>query len=258
MQPQPELGGARAMLLPAAALELTQFALHDPANNFLAKRVGYCANVNLLDAVPKVDGFFSLTPRESDQLLTFIYSVTNADFSRLKDFMGVAQTTAPGELLKWQARPNFLPLVTAGQRPVYLDETNALYTLAGSNFDGSKIVLLSPEDQSSVNTISNVTATVLNTHFTDRTVEAQVNASAPTLTVIAQTYYHNWHATVDGQPVPLLRANVAFQAVPVPAGLHRVRLKYVDTAFLWGARISLAAIGLSGVMFMLGDRRRRV
>ena len=256
MQPQPEFGGARAMLSPAAALELTRFALHDPANNFLAKRVGYCADANLLDAVPKVDGFFSLTPREFDRLLTFIYSTTNADFSGLKNFMGVAHITAPGESLKWQTRPDFLPLVTAGQRPVYLDDTNALYALAATNFDGAKIVLLSPEDKSSVNTTSDVTATVLNSHFTDRTVEAQVDATAPTVVVIAQTFYHNWRATVDGHTVPLLRANVSFQAVPVPAGQHRIRLEYVDTAFLWGAQISLAALGLSCVMIMLGSRRQ--
>ncbi|MEI7725851.1 MAG: hypothetical protein WCK09_12150 [Bacteroidota bacterium] len=118
MRPQPELGLSRAMLSPHADLELTRFALSDPKNNFLAKRLGYCANANLLDAVPKVDGFFSLTPREFDGLLWLIYSVTNADWSRLEDFMGVSQITAPGRLLEWQTRTNYRPLVTAGQRPV--------------------------------------------------------------------------------------------------------------------------------------------
>ena len=80
MNPQPELGGSRAMLSPSAALELTRFAVSDPKNNFLAKRIGYCANLNLLDATPKVDGFFSLTPREFDGLLSLIYSVTNGDW----------------------------------------------------------------------------------------------------------------------------------------------------------------------------------
>ena len=80
MQPQPALGESRAMVTPAAAMDFIRFALSDPKNNFLAKRLGYCANCNLLDAVPKVDGFFSLVPRENDGLISLLYGATNANF----------------------------------------------------------------------------------------------------------------------------------------------------------------------------------
>ncbi len=107
MNPQPALGGSRAMLSPAAALELTEFAVSDPKNNFLAKRIGYCANVNLLDAVPKVDGFYSLTPREFDSLLSLVYSATNGNWSGLEDFMGVSQYSSSTNILAWQPRVIF-------------------------------------------------------------------------------------------------------------------------------------------------------
>src|SRR5665213_85389 len=239
MNPQPELGGSRAMLSPAAALELTRFAVSDPKNNFLAKRLGYCANANLLDAVPKVDGFFSPTPREFDGLLTLIYSATNANFSRLEDFMGVAQTTAPDNLLAWQARTNFLPLMTAGQRPVFLDDTNTLSAFMRNDFDGNKIVFLPPEAKLFV-TVSNQTpAKILKPKFGTQTVDAEVDVAAPSLVVIAQTYYHNWRAEIDGRPAKLLRANVAFQALQVPAGTHQIHLFYQDHAFEIGAAVSI-------------------
>ncbi len=82
MQPQPALGESRAMVTPAAAMSFIRFALNDPKNNFLVKRLGYCANCNLLDAVPKVDGFFSLLPRESDGLTSLLYGATNANFPK--------------------------------------------------------------------------------------------------------------------------------------------------------------------------------
>ena len=199
MQPQPELGGSRAMLSPAAALELTRFAVSDAKNNFLAKRLGYCANANLLDGVPKVDGFFSLTPREFDGLLSHVYGMTNADFSRLEDFMGVSQTTAPANLLAWQARTNFLPLVTAGQKPVFLDDTNTLWAFGRNDFDGNKIVFLPPEAKSLV-TVSNQTiARILNSKFGNQTVDIEAEAAEPSLVVVAQTYYHNWRAE-SGRP----------------------------------------------------------
>ena len=239
LQPQPALGGSRAMVSPMAANEFINFAASDPKNNFLAKRLGYCANCNLLDAVPKVDGFFSLTPRESDAVLSLFYTTTNASFPHLEDFLGVSQITAPDSVFHWQSRTNFLPLVTTGQRPVFLDETNSLAALAQNNFDGSKMVFLPAETTNLVAVSNQTTATILNSKFGTQTVDAEVDAAAPSLVVVAQTYYHNWHAEIDGQASPLLRANVAFQAVQVPAGRHKVHLFYQDRAFEIGAAISI-------------------
>jgi hypothetical protein len=44
---------------------------------------------------------------------------------------------------------------------------------------------------------------------------------------------------VDRQPARLLRANVAFQAVQMPAGKHQVHLEYHDRAFEIGSAIAL-------------------
>ncbi len=242
MLPQPELGGSRAMLSPQAALELTTFAVSDPKNNFLAKRTGYCANANLLDGVPKVDGFFSLTPREFDSVLTEIYSAPTAGCTRLEDFMGVAQISAPTNVLAWQPRRTFLPLVTAGQIPVFANDASALAAFAQNNFDGSRMVVLSPSEKKSVQVASASNAKILGSKFRDNSVEIVAEAKSPALVVVAQTYYHNWRATVDGKPAKLLRANVAFQAVQIPAGKHRIRLAYRDRAFELGAAFSIAAL----------------
>jgi hypothetical protein len=239
LQPQPALGESRAMVTPLAANEFIHYGISDPQNNFLTKRLGYCANCNTLDAVPKVDGFFSLTPRESDDVQSLLYGATNADFPRLEDFMGVSQITAPDEFFHWQARKTFLPLVTAGQQPVFMNNTNTVQALFQSNFDGSKIVFLSPEAKPLVTATNQTNARVLNSKFTTQRVDIEVEASEPSLVVVAQTYYHNWRAYVDGRPAPLLRANHAFQAIQVPAGRHYIRLAYEDLAFQFGAAVSI-------------------
>ena len=265
MQPQPELGGARAMLAPTAALELTRFAVSDPKNNFLAKRLGYCANANLLDAVPKVDGFFSLTPREFDGLLTLIYENPQRDFSALLAFMGVAQVTSPTNLLAWQARTNFLPLVTGGQRPKVFFHDNQksdavmLRALAQNDFDASKTVLLSlPEGCLGwlVPISKPESVHVLNSQFGTQTVDMEVEINdVSSLVVIAQTYYHNWRAEIDGKPDTLYRANYAFQAVLVQAGRHHVHLFYKDRAFELGAAISLCMWVNCAISLVLMRRR---
>jgi hypothetical protein len=251
LQPQPALGGSRAMVSPAAANEFVNFAASDPKNNFLTKRLGYCADDNVLDAVPKVDGFFSLTPRESDAVLSLFYTTTNASFPRLEDFMGVSQITAPDEIFHWLARTNFLPLVTAGQKPVFLDDAKTLDGLLQNDFDASQIVFLPVAAKSFVTVSNQISAEVLHSKFGDQTVDAEVEAAAPALVVVAQTYYHNWRAEIDGKPATLFRANYAFQAVQVPAGKHQVHLFYQDCAFEIGALIAVPAWAICLAAFIL-------
>jgi hypothetical protein len=239
MQPQPVLGESRAMVTPTAAMDFIGFALGDPKNNFLVKRLGYCANCNLLDAVPKVDGFFSLLPRESDGLTSLLYGATNANFPKLNDFLGVSQIIAPDEFFHWQPRRTFLPLVTAGQKPVFLDDTGTLRALTQPDFDGGKMVFLPPEAKSLVIVTNQTTARVLSSQFKAQRADIEVEAAEPSLVVVAQTYYHIWRVYVDDQPAHLLRANYAFQAFQVPPGRHHVRLVYEDRAFQFGAAVSI-------------------
>lgn len=238
MNPQPTLGESRAMVAPAADVRFTQLALNDPKANYLAKRLGYFADCNLLDQVPKVNGFFSIYPRECGELNSALYLSTNACPEPLADFLAVSQMTAPGEYVKWRPRASALPLVTAGQRPVFLDDTNALYALLGAAFDPRRLVLLPPETRGLVSVTNQTQARVTLKHFEAQRVEVEVDATAPSLVVMAQTFYHCWRARIDGQPTRLLRANYAFQAVEVPQGKHVVRLDYRDYAFYTGAVIS--------------------
>ena len=254
LKPQPALGGSRVMISPLAAQSFVGFAVRDPKNNFLAKQLGYCANGNLFDAVPKVDGFFSLTPRENDEVLSLFYTTTNASYPGLENFLGVSHITAPDAIFHWQTRPNFLPLVTTGQKPIFLDDAKTLSALMQNDFDADKTVFLSPEIKSFVTVSNQTSAKILDSKFGNQTVDIDVEAQEPSLIVVAQTYYHNWRAEVDGQPTKLLRANVAFQAVQIPAGKHTIHLFYRDRAFEIGAVISICTWIFCGVGWLLQFR----
>jgi hypothetical protein len=239
MNPQPELGGSRAMISPKIFMSLIQLALRDPMKDYLAKRSGYVANANLLDGVPKVDGFFSLTTRENDGMFSLVYGATN-EFPRVEDFLGVSQITAPDDIA-WRPRTTFLPLVTAGQKPVFLDDADTLHALRESNFNGRQIVFLPPDAKPLVTITNQTEALIIGTKFGTQSVDIDAVAADTSLVVIAQTFYHDWRASVDGMDVPLLRANYGYQAVQIPTGRHHIRLYYEDRAFLIGAVISAAA-----------------
>jgi hypothetical protein len=56
--------------------------------------------------------------------------------------------------------------------------------------------------------------------------------------VLVDTHDPGWRAQVDGRPAALLQANVAFRAVPVPAGRHVVEMVYRPPLALGGLLLS--------------------
>jgi len=87
-------------------------------------------------------------------------------------------------------------------------------------------------------------------HITIRTR----GASAAVL-VLNDSLYAGWEATLDGVETPLLRANTAFRAVPVPAGEHVVEMHYRPRAFELG--LALSGITLALLVAATIDERFR-
>jgi uncharacterized membrane protein YfhO len=64
---------------------------------------------------------------------------------------------------------------------------------------------------------------------------------APGYVLVAENWYLDWHATVDGKDAPVLRGDQTFLTVPVPAGAHRMELVYRSARYRTGRWISLLA-----------------
>jgi hypothetical protein len=253
--PEPQAGEPRVMQTAAAAQRIRYINLSKPADDYLCRRLSLYANANLLDGVPKIDGFYSLYLREMAHILGLIYDYDgkNIDLKGLKDFLGVAHISATdksaNDAIEWVNRTNYLPLVTAGQQPFFVPETNTLINLINPNFDPRTMVILPPEAKARVTATNRTDAKITSPHLMPQRLEMQVTASAPSLVVLAQAYYHPWRAYVDGKRTELWRANYAFQALEVPGGQHQVSLVYEDSLFHLGVAISLGSLALCAVLW---------
>jgi len=158
--------------------------------------------------------------------------------------MRLQQLEARGALqaAKWVARTNYLPVLTAGQQPVFKSDAAALNAMCSSNFNPRTTVFLPESARQSVNVSNETVCAVQRDRYRQNEVEADVAAAAPSMVVLSQTYYHLWRAEVDGQRVPLFRANLAFQALQAPAGAHHVRLSYHDPLLALGAGASAVSL----------------
>ena len=226
--------------------------------------------------MPKVDGFYSLYVKEEFEARSILYLSTNSvptnalndkflahDIfyistnyfaTNLADFLGVCQITAPGRLFDWEARPTYLPLLTAGQKPVFVDATTPLLNLLAPAFNPRQIVYLPMEVISFVSVSNQTTVRIISRHVSAHRAALEIEAEQPSMVVAAQVFYPCWRVYVDGRPARLWRANHAFQALQVPAGRHEVQWIYEDRRFHAGITIS----GVTLLGCLAGMMRRRM
>ena len=68
------------------------------------------------------------------------------------------------------------------------------------------------------------------------------SAASDRLAVFSEIYYPNgWTATVDGQPLDLLRADWTLRAAMLPAGEHEVVMHFLPASYRTGAAVSRAS-----------------
>jgi len=87
-------------------------------------------------------------------------------------------------------------------------------------------------------------ARVLDERFNRVLLEA--SADGPALLVLGDAYAPGWTALVDGSPAPVIPVDLMLRGVVVPAGRHRVELRYLPPGFAWGCGLALLGLLLTG------------
>ena len=251
-------GESRAMLHPWLQQFMANAATPDPVADYLGQRRTLDLNANLIDDIPTTSGFFSLELGASAPVITLLNSYGHDLPEPLVNFVGASQISAPDTSFNWISRTNYLPLATAGQKPIFASNDETLKALASPNFEPRSTVYLPVEARGIITATNQTTAQVTPREASAERVVFGVAADAPALVVVAQALYVPWHAYVDGARVKLWPANGAFQALEVPAGHHEIMLLYEDNLFELGLVISLASlIGVGAIWRSAGKRGRQ-
>ena len=164
---------------------------------------------------------------------------SDADFQRVHS----------GDVKIYRAMDTLPRAYLVGQATEVADDSGALAVLADAAFDpADRVVLLGPELAAAglSNEVQAIKPAAANgrvsvDRFEPERVALQVDLPAPGVLVLSDSWYPGWQATVDGEPVPVLRANLLFRAVVLPAGVHDVVFEFKSASLRTGFMAALAA-----------------
>jgi hypothetical protein len=86
----------------------------------------------------------------------------------------------------------------------------------------------------------------------------RIAASTPrdALLVLSDNFFPGWRAFVDGREQPVVRGDMLFRTVPLPAGQHEVEFRFEPRSIQLGLIVTLASLLLLIALVIAGWRAR--
>jgi hypothetical protein len=131
----------------------------------------------------------------------------------------------------------------------------AIDSVSAGTHDPRDITWLAKAPGVALGPVAGATDTV--THYGLHDVAIDVNTPGAAIVRLADLWYPDWKATVDGRPVEILRADHALRAVVVPAGRHTVVFRYASASVAQGLTLSLVSGAIACMMLIAGALARR-
>lgn len=192
-----------------------------------------------------IGGYHGAKLRRYQDFITHVLLQENMRFSQAVSETGNAEG-AMG-ILKGAAMLNTKYIIGAGERPIPLNnalgpawvvhnvnwvDTNEDELFAIENTDVSQVALVHEEfkalvpDLRSEDSLSTESSVELVEYHPEGSTYS-VSTESDGMLILSEVWYpEGWSATVDGEEVPLVRANYILRALPILAGDHDVVLSY--------------------------------
>jgi hypothetical protein len=171
------------------------------------------------------------------QLLNIRYVVSVEPYQQLPPMLRVVHNGA-AQVLEFGAA---LPRVTVvGEYRVLSPPQAILDSVASGRFNSATLTFLEEDPRLTLGPVEGASATIDSYRLND--VAITVDTPGPGLVRLADLWYPDWVATVDGRPARILKADYLLRAVAVPAGRHRVEFHYRSKAVRHGLVLSIVSL----------------
>ncbi len=226
----------------------------DSGEDWLMMRAVLLPNMTMFDSIASLNNFDPLTPDRYTRWMDILSHAEGDERAMLLDISaaGVVETrdTQTNSGVRFQQLP-----VEIGARARWVrcaraarDPEEALQLVMTAAFDPDQAVVIEGLKSQQITGCADggVRGVVDLVDEAPGGLEYRVHADQPGWLLLSDTWYPGWRAFVDGDEVPVLRADYLFRAVQIPAGDHRVRFSYRPPPFYIG--LAMTAITLLAVI----------
>lgn len=230
---------------------------------FLAHREMLTQGMMLYFGIDEVFGYDSLFVREAYAIHDQLFSMAYAQQSRFFDLLNVRYLSSPvselgppfekvysGAEANLFLNHNALPRAFLVEKAVKVQNfQEALDRLTSLDFDPLKELLLEEESPYALGSPKGENELKIKEYSMNQARMSARVSDKPWL-FFSDTYYPGWKAFVDGKPVKIYKANVAFKALRLSPGAHDIIWRYDPWLFKVGAAVSL--LSLAALLSALG------
>jgi hypothetical protein len=240
---------------------------------------GFPPETNIVYGISEVRGYNAL---ETSEYLAFLsaagdYSVPYRHFrtlhfsryeSKLADFLNVEYIITSRPLdhpklsLVWSGgayvyrNGSAMPRAFVVHETEVLDDSTAVAArLRDPAFDPGKTALLVQGPRLVDREGPDARVRILD--YAPEAVRIEASLEREGVLVLGDAWYPGWTAAVDGLPADVLKTNLAFRGVHLPAGAHVVEFRYDPPSFRAGLWISGGAVAFAAAWVGLAFRRNR-
>ena len=211
----------------------------------------YVRLVQSVDPAAIVGGKYFLAFRDPRVAATPILSLLSVEWVAADRPVPLPQEPVTSGAVALFRNPDFRPrFYVVPRAEPYDDVARARERLLSPSFDPRVSVLVPAAQASAPRPAPEAAPTeasgVALVRYEPHAVELDVQSRGGVL-VSSEAFYPGWDSLVDGEPAETLRVNTAFRGVAVPAGRHRVTMKYVPRSFLAGLMLSGVALGVTSL-----------
>lgn len=204
-----------------------------------------------------IGGYHAVKLRRYDDLINKYFSTT--DQIKTVNILNMMNTKyfLVGDQQKPQITPN--PEANGNAWFVsdikFVDNPNEELNETG-NVDTKKIAVISKDDKAyfnGKNLAKDSTAYLDLKTYQPNELSFESSSKTPQLAVFSEVYYpHGWNVYLDGNKVDYIKANYLLRALYVPAGKHKIEMKFEPAVIEKGKLFSMISFGLFVLLSLIG------
>ncbi|MFC0343407.1 YfhO family protein [Epilithonimonas hispanica] len=204
-----------------------------------------------------IGGYHAVKLRRYDDLINKYFSTT--DQVKTVNILNMLNTKY--FLVGDQQKPEITPNPEANGNAwfvsdiKFVDNPNEELNETG-NVDTKKIAVISKEDRAyfnGKNLVKDSTAYLDLKTYQPNELSFYSSSKTPQLAVFSEIYYpHGWNVYLDGNKVDYIKANYLLRALYVPAGKHKIEMKFEPAVIETGKLFSLISFGLFVLLSLVG------